>query len=129
MKNYIPRHSSDVEVVKHLNSHVFETITADVPALLECLQDMHWDISHPVAEYLLPHVNEIIDELLYIFSTNDDLWKLGVMVLLIAKPSGKLDPALVSVLKRIADHPTGDEIVYSLDEAAKEIIINKQLCD
>ncbi|MFI5139381.1 MAG: DUF5071 domain-containing protein [Sphingobacteriales bacterium] len=127
MKNYIPKHSSDVRAVERLKSRAFETIRTDVPELLECLQDMHWDISHPVAEYLLPHVNEIKDELLYILSTNDEMWKHGILCFLIARSSDKIDPELVSVLKRIADQPTKTEIGDDLDEEAKEIIINKQL--
>jgi hypothetical protein len=118
-----------MEAVEHLKVRAFETIKADVPELLEWMQDMHWYVAHGVAEYLLPHVNEIKEELLYIFSTNDEMWKHGIMFFLLAKSPGKLDPALVSVLKRIANHPTDSEIADDLDEEAKEIIINKQLVD
>jgi len=127
MKNYIPKHKSDMKAVEHLKYLAFETVRADVPELLECLQDLNWATARPVAAYLRPHVNEITAELLYIFSTNDEMWKHGVMSLLIAELSDKLDPELVRVLKRIAHQPTKTEIADDLDEEAKEIIINKQL--
>ena len=123
MKNYIPKSKSDVNAVEHLKSLSFEAVKADIPELLECMQDMHWDIAHGVAEYLVPYVNEIKKELLFILKTNDEIWKFGIISSLIAKSSNKLDEELISILKRIAEHPTKSEIEDEVDVAAKDIIV------
>ena len=122
MENYIPRHKSDVQAIKNLRSRVFATIKADVPELLGCMQDMHWDIAQGVAEYLAPHVNEIRGELLFILNSNDEQWKFGIVSFLLAKSPNKLDPELIAVLKRVAEHPTKSESYEELDVKAKEII-------
>jgi len=72
MKNYLPEHKSDVEAVEYLKSLPLENVKADVPRLLECIQDLHWDIAHGVAEYLIPHIGEIQQQLIYIFKTEDE---------------------------------------------------------
>ena len=114
-----------MQAVAYLQSCSFDAVKPDVPKLLKWLQDLHWDVSHGVAEYLLPHVNEIKIELLFILNSDDDEWKRRVMISLIRKSPNKLDQEILTVLERIANHPTKGEIEEELDEQAREIIINR----
>jgi hypothetical protein len=123
MKSYIPKSKSDTIAVEHLKKLDFNLVREDVSKLLECLQDMHWDIAYGIAEYLAPHVNEIKEELLNILSSNDEIWKHGVISFLMAKSPNKLQPELISILKRIAEHPTKSETDDGVDLAAKELTL------
>lgn len=127
-KNYIPTNIYDIEAVERLKYLPFESVKKDVPALLEWLQDTHWDVAEDIAKYLEPHVNEIKNELLYILNSNDGMWKYFVIYILIARSRDKLDPALVDTLRRIAEHPSDIDAEDTVDEAARDILMNKFLC-
>jgi hypothetical protein len=128
IKDYIPNNIHDVLAVERLKRLSFETVRNDVPKLLEWLQDTHWDVAEGIAEYLLPHVNEITQELIFILNTDDGMWKYFVICILIARSQEKLDPDLIKVLKRIAEHPSRIDAEDSVDEAAKMVIQNRTLC-
>jgi hypothetical protein len=129
MKNYIPKNKSDFTAIEYLKSLPFEVVRSDIPKLLEWLQDLHWEIAHEVAPYLIPHVNEIKDDLLFILSTNDEEWKFNIIRGLIEHSTNKLNEDLIKVIRRIAERPTEREIESDVDWAAKKIIANKLLCD
>jgi hypothetical protein len=128
IKDYIPNNIHDVLAVERLKRLSFETVRNDVPKLLEWLQDTHWDVAEGIAEYLLPHVNEITQELIFILNTDDGMWKYFVICILIARSQEKLDPDLIKVLKRIAEHPSRIDAEDSVDEVAKMVIQNRTLC-
>jgi len=127
-KDYIPQNTHDIAAIERLKHLPFESVKEDVPTLLEWLQDTHWDVAEGIAEYLVPHVNEITQELLFILKTDDGMWKYFVINILIARSQDKLDPTLITELSRIAAHPSKIEADDTVDEAAKEIIANKALC-
>jgi len=74
-KNYIPQNRCDVIAVQRLKDLPFESVKKNVPELLEWLQDTHWEVAEGIANYLLPHVNEITQELLFVLNTDDGMWK------------------------------------------------------
>jgi hypothetical protein len=82
-----------------------------------------------LAEYLIPHVNEIVQELLFVLNTDDGMWKYFVICGLIARSNEKLDPILIEVLMRIAEHPSKIDAEDAVDEVAKDVISNKFLCE
>ena len=127
-KDYIPNNIYDVAAVERLKHLPFEFIRKDVPALLEWLQDLHWDVAAGIAQYLTPHVNEITKELLFILNTDDGMWKYCIIYGLIARSQNKLNLVLIEALRRIAEHPSKIDAEDTVDEAAKEIIGNKALC-
>ncbi len=125
MKNYIPKTKGDMQAVKTLKKLPFESIKADVPALLEWMQDINWPVAGGIVRYLAPHVNEIKESLLNILKSNDDdTWKYSIIAFLIANSKAKLDLELISMIKRIADHPTASEIREEVDEVAKRVMAN-----
>jgi hypothetical protein len=126
-KEYIPNNSYDVLAVERLKRLPFEAIRNDIPKLLEWLQDLHWDVAEGIVEYLLPHVGDVTQELLFVLNSDDSMWKYCVINGLIARSKGKLDPELIIVLKKIAEHPSKIDSEDAVDEAAKMIIQNKNL--
>ena len=126
-KNYIPKDIYDILAVKYLQYLPFKAIKEDVPKLLEWLQDLHWEVAPGIAQYLIPHINEITSELLFVLNTNDGMWKYCIINGLIKRSQSKLDPRLINALKRIAEHPSIIDAEDAVDEAAKEIIANKLL--
>jgi hypothetical protein len=126
-KNYIPSNIYDVAAVERLKCLPFEYIKKDIPVLLEWLQDTHWDVAEGIAEYLIPHINEITEELLFILNSDDGMWKYFVINILIAHSKSKLSPLLIEKLIKIAKHPSKNEIEDTVDEAAQRIINNRIL--
>lgn len=130
MKNrdYIPKNTCDVVAVEKLKHLPFESVIEDVPILLEWLQDGHWEVAEGIAEYLVPHVNEIAEELIFVLNTDDGMWKYFVICRLIARSHEKLDPILIKTLNRIAKYPSKIDAEDTVNEVAKDIIANKFLC-
>lgn len=114
----IPRGKDDQEAIENLKNCSFNEIKEYVPQLLEWLQDGNWPVSTPVFNYLLPHVNDIEDEILKILGTDDGMWKYWILGLISNFP-GKVSDRMLQEVKRIAEHPTKDEIA---DEVQKEAI-------
>lgn len=127
-RNYIPKNKSDIGAVERLKCLPFETIRKDVPQLLEWMQDGHWDVAHGIAAYLIPHVNEIVQELLFVLNTDDGMWKYFVICGLIGRSEEKLDPILIEALTRIAVHPSKIDAEDAVDDVAKDVIANSFLC-
>ena len=115
-----------MQAIENLRLQAFETIRADVPELLEWMQDMNWPVGSGICEYLSPHVNKIKEDLLNILNSSDDLWKLWIISSLIAnsqiRHKIKLDRELILKIKSIADRPTAGETEQGVDIAAKELI-------
>lgn len=122
MKNHIPKAKGDVEAVGYLKTLSFETLRSDVPELLIWFQDLNWGLSDGIAAFLIPHVNEIKNELITILNGSDGEWKRGVLIAFVAKTLIKLDPELLSVIKRIAELPNKNEKDEGVDIIAKKII-------
>lgn len=123
MKRYIPNTKDDISAVEFLRSCSFIKVEKDVPELLRWMQDMHWDVSHGIAEYLTPYVNQIKFHLFDILNSNDNEWKFSVLNFLVLKSSNKLDPDLALLLKRISDDPTDGESFEELDVLARDIML------
>ncbi len=127
-KDFIPTSIYDLSAVERLKKMPFESVKDDVAELLEWLQDTHWDVAEGIAEYLVPHVNEIKQELLFILNSNDGMWKYFVIYILIGRSQYKLDPELIEVLRRIAEHPSDVDAEDTVDDAAMDILKNEFLC-
>ena len=115
----IPKHKDDQVVIAALKKLSFEEIKPIVPDLLEWLQDINWPIAGPVAEVLEPFSHKIVPEIIEILKTNDGLWKLWTLTTL-ARTTSNL--TLLTEIKRIAEHPTRDELIEEVDIEAKAII-------
>ena len=127
-KDFIPTSIYDIAAVERLKKMSFESVKEDIPALLEWLQDTHWDVAEGIAKYFEPYVNEIKQELLFILNSSDGMWKYFVMYILIGRSRHKLNAELIEILRRIAEHPSDIDSEACANEAAKEILMNEFLC-
>jgi len=127
MKEYIPKTKDDLQAIEHLNHCSFSEVSADVPVLLEFMQDLHWEVAHGIGVYFAPYVNEIKKDLLQILLSNDNEWKFGILFGLVAKSSVRLDKELIEELRRISISPTAGEVQEELNTVAKEILANNDM--
>ena len=125
MKNYIPKSKFDLDAIEELKTLSFETVKANVPKLLEWMQDMNWPVGYGIATYFAPHVNSIKKELLDILNTDDELWKYWIIGSLISRSHDNPDQELIFIIKRIAEHPTKNEKEDCVDEVAIAVIADK----
>lgn len=91
--------------------------------LLSGMQDMHWDIAHPISDYFRKRVNEISSHLAFIFSDQDNQWKWNLIrFLLIDNEDFRMNEELHALIKRMAEHPTPDEKDFDVDELCVELL-------
>ncbi|MDF2189235.1 DUF5071 domain-containing protein [Paraflavitalea sp. CAU 1676] len=119
IKELIPKHKDDQEVIDGLKALSFEQLRPIVPDLLELLQDLHWPIAHPIAEILAPFADRITPDIINVLKTNDGQWKWGVLTMLVRKTT---DPVLLKEVERIARFPTRDELEEELNIEALAIL-------
>ncbi len=95
----------------------------DALSLLEWMQDMHWEVAHPIADYMRAHVNKIHSEIISIFQSEDNEWKFNlIMFILLDNINLKVEDDLLSVLKKMAANPSFDEKDNDVDEVCKELL-------
>jgi hypothetical protein len=123
MKNYIPRSKGDLEAVENLNKLPFEDIKEDVPELLKWLQDMNWPIARDVADYLLPHISKIQEEIAHILVSEDEMWIYWIIGSFITASSERPSDKVLTLISRLANNPTRWEQENYIDEVAKEAMI------
>jgi hypothetical protein len=119
IKDLIPKHKHDHEVISGLKELSFEQIKPIVPELLEWLQDINWPIAGPIANVLEPFVDRIIPEIIQVLKTDDGLWKLWVLVTLGRTTTNAL---LIDEIRRIAKFPSRDEIEDEVNLEAMSIL-------
>lgn len=122
MKHLIPKDKSDIETAEKLNEYSLQELRPIIPELLEWMQDGNWPVFYPIRLFFEKHVDEIQNEILDIFKTNDNLWKYWILLNL---GEGINDERLIAEIKRIALNPTDLEKAEDLDEISKELIDNK----
>lgn len=124
IRELIPKHKGDIEVIERLRELSFEEIKPIVPDLLEWLQDVNWPIAGPVAEVLEPFGDLLAPDILRILQTDDDIWKLWTLSALARNTN---DQNLLKEIERIAKFPTRAEIGEGVYEEAVSILNDRSL--
>ena len=122
IKNLIPKDKGDTETAEKLKNYSYIQLKPIIPELLEWLQDRHWPVAEPVADYLKTICENISSEILDVFETNDLEWK--YYIILIFGPIIK-DKSIRNIITRIATNPTEQETETELCEVANEVIKNR----
>jgi hypothetical protein len=117
IKELIPKHKSDIEPIDKLKLHSYEDVKSIIPELLVCLQDGHWDIAEPAAMFLQTIAPHITEEIIKILQTNDEQWKHQCIRWF---GFDTQDILLRNEIRRIALHPTKNEIEDLVQEIAEE---------
>ncbi|MFB6457107.1 DUF5071 domain-containing protein [Chitinophaga sp. Hz27] len=119
IRELIPKHKDDQEVIEALKKLSFEEIKPIVPDLLTWLQDINWPIAARIAEVLKPFSDRLVPDILTVLKTNDGIWKLWILTNLVRSTK---DETLLKELERIAKHPTKDEIEEEVNVEAIAIL-------
>lgn len=121
LKSLVPKHKFDIARANKLKQYSYEEVKPIVPQLLTCLQDGHWDISEPVAMFLQTLTPHITEEIIKILQTNDEQWKYQCIRWF---GFDTQDIILQNEIKRIARHPTKNEVEDLVQEIAEEAMQN-----
>lgn len=121
INHILPINKEDEEFEVHLYQFSLEEIRDQVPDLLEWLQDGNWPVAEPIANYFQPHINEIEAEIITVLNTDDSVWKYWILHLILNYDK-VLSNKIMAEVKRIAQHPTQEEIEEELPQIATEII-------
>lgn len=122
-KDIIPKNKQDTEATELLSTYKKSLTSNESRALLEWMQDMHWDVSHPISDYFRIHINEISADLIWIFSEGESQWSWNIVRwLLMDNPNFIMKAELLVIIERIIDNPTSDEKDFDLDLICKELL-------
>ena len=118
-KKLIPKDKFDITTAEKLNNYSYEEIQSIIPSLLEWLQDMNWPVAKPISEYLISINEQITNEILDVFKTNDEIWKYWMISTFGPVTQNK---EIKKEIERIAKRPTNNERLEELDELSLEIM-------
>jgi len=119
IKKLIPKHKFDIETAEKLKGYSYEQVKPIIPELLTWIQDGHWPVAAPVANFLIPFASNITEELLNILRTNDPEWEFQCLRYFGFETN---DLKLKNEIIRLALNPTPDEIEGFVQEISLEII-------
>jgi hypothetical protein len=119
LKKLIPKHKFDIETTEKLKEYSYEQVKPIIPELLTWIQDGHWYVAAPVADFLVPFANHITEELLKILRTNDAEWEFQCLRYFGFETN---DIELKNEITRIALNPTQNEIEGEAQQKALECL-------
>ena len=118
----VPTHKGDLAAAHQAEMAGFPVLNDILGDLLPWVKDPNW----PVAEKLVPLLVEadraIAPHLMAIFASQDEDWKMAVLMTLAPKLKPDIRPLLTPTLDRMASDPTESEAAATLDEAAKLVL-------
>ena len=119
LKKLIPKDKFDITTAEKLNNYSYEEIQSIIPSLLEWLQDKNWPVAKPISEFLISINEQITNEILDVFKTNDEIWKYWMI-----STFGPVtqNNEIKKEIERIAKRPTNNERLEELDELSLEIM-------
>ena len=89
--------------------------------LLMWLQDSNWPHAYPISNYLIPHLSDLVPEMLEILATDDHIWKANILSLLRNLDSVSADLQLRTKVLRLAQQPTPAEVEEGAADEALEL--------
>ncbi|TON15846.1 DUF5071 domain-containing protein, partial [Vibrio parahaemolyticus] len=110
MSKIVPNHKSDLETCEQLHFLSNEEITPYVYELLEWLQDLNWPVADPVSKRLLQLNLELVEPLLLILSSDDDVWKYWIVSSFLHYVDISVYDRLIFKLNKMKISPTKQEI-------------------
>lgn len=123
----LPIDKGDVDKALSLKNYAFVQLKPYSMKLLSYLQDMNWPVAAPVANCLRTYVNDLVDEIVEILRSDDDMWKYWIIVALIDKVNYEINPIIIDELNRLANFPSSIEKDSEVDIVAIETLNNLQM--
>ena len=118
----IPTHKGDLAAAHQAEIAGFPVLNDVVGDLLPWVKDPNW----PVAEKLVPLLAnadlEIAPHLMAILASQDEDWKMAILITIAPKLKPGIRTLLTPMLDRMATTPTDTEATATIDEAAKLVL-------
>ncbi len=119
--NLVPRDKFDMsntDKLLKLSDAEIEPLLWD---LLQWTQDMNWPVASEIVHVLSNRGNILEPYILKILSAKQDdaIWKYWILSNLLPRFTDQPSQEIILAIKRIAEHPTKDEISEEADAAAK----------
>lgn len=120
----IPKNKFDNSNIEKLKQLTAEEISPILPNLLIWIQDGNWPVYHDILAVLVLHQVALAPHILNILRAEerDAEWKYFIIAGLAPLYSDANLPLLLPAIKRIAEHPTPDEIDSEADEMAADFL-------
>ncbi len=122
MINIIPNHKSDFTTCENLLVASDSEVIDNIDELLCWLQDINWPVYPLVKQRLLKIGIEIVDPIKRILQSDDGGWKYWIVSDFLHSFNKELMMLLYTDLKKLAEHPTDDDICEEVNIVAKELI-------
>ena len=121
----LPIQKDEIQKVILISKLDFDTVRPISSSLLSCLQDLHWPIAEYMEDYLRPHTNKLVDEIIDILNSNDYNFMYNVIACLMLNINYKLDNRIIKELKRLRDNSNTEEINEGLNKIANKILVSQ----
>ena len=121
LQSLLPKDKRDVDAVKRLSAQGYPAIEPLLPALLEWMQDLNWPVARALDSFLAGLGEPLAPHIRSILRTNDDMWKYGVLICVVAE-SPSLLLTLKPELEQLAEKPTDGEREELVDELARNML-------
>jgi hypothetical protein len=117
----LPQSKHDTEKAEALIALGYPAVAPIIPELLTWLQDRNWPVGRVLAPFLASLGAAIAPAVRTFLSTDDEFWKYGLVVDVVAH-SAALADALTPELERIIATPTAGEKAEGLPDEVREIL-------
>lgn len=117
-RRIVPADKFDLAAVDRAVALGWPRVEPVINDLLEWVQDYNWPVAHRLMPFLKSIGEPLGPYLVQILDGDDYVWQYWVIQFLLTDAEPGLVRQFRPLLRRIADHPTDDELAESLNEVA-----------
>lgn len=122
--DFVPKNKFDNSNIERLKQLTDEEIGPILPALLKWTQDGNWPVFREITSVLALHQAALAPHILNVLRAEerDADWKYFIILGLAPLYSDANLPLILPAIRRIAEHPTQEEISSEVDEEAADFL-------
>ena len=120
--DHLAKNPQDTDMIERLAARPPEEVIPQIPALLECLQDINWPIAGAALPILMRYGVQTAQAVRPLLNAeqHDDVWKYWLVEALFPQLPPDARDMLTPFVRRIADQPAPGERAEEVDRAARE---------
>lgn len=118
----IPSDKFDLDAVRALQSVDVRAIAPMLDELLAWTADSNWPVARPLADFLVELGEPLVDPLTRILRGTDGSHKEHTIRLVVSRLPVEILARLEPELRRLAEHPSVDEVREEADAAARRAL-------